>query len=83
MNPQMRARCVFDDVLNTMSFQCLHVEIVANTQVFEGVRHPRARVARMVLFDTDSCDRQVRHARARAARVASWDRDIEHVLVFL
>ena len=30
-----RARLVFDDALNTMSFQCPHVEIVANTQVFE------------------------------------------------
>ena len=55
-------------MLNTVSFQCLHVEIVANTQVFEGVRHPRAHVARMVLFDTDSYNGQVRHARASGPR---------------
>ena len=44
------------------------VEIAAKTKAWEGIRHPRAYVARVALFDADSCNGQVRHARVIGPR---------------
>ena len=50
-------------MLEATVFDCLYFELAAETKVPEGLGHARAHVARMVLFDTESCNEQFRRAR--------------------
>ena len=50
----MRFLCMCNTVEKQLAFKVLYVEIVAEPKVFEGFRHARAHVARMVLVDRDS-----------------------------